>query len=81
MVERKEWRKYGMWAAIALACVAVDVGFFMALGGAVKWIASLASPFVWAGVAAAGIVAARLIRMLTAARFVRADTLQGAVGG
>lgn len=75
----KDIRKYLVWAALALACVVVDVGFFFALGGAVKWVAGLASPLVWAGIAAVAIVGARLVRLLEGTRFIRAEPDQDAV--
>ena len=57
-------KKYLVWATIAFACVAVDVVFAFALGNIVSWIASLASPFVWAGLAAVTLVSWHVVRVL-----------------
>jgi len=57
-------KKYMVWATIALACVAVDVAFAFALGNIVSWIAGLASPFVWAGLAAVALVSWHVVRVL-----------------
>jgi hypothetical protein len=61
MSESKASNKYLVWTALALACLAFDVGLIVALGSAVKWLAGLASPFVWAGLAIVAVIAARLV--------------------
>ena len=76
MNERRQWNKYLIWAGIAVACLVVDAGFFVVVGGAIKWLASVASPAVWAAIAVIGIVAARVLRLLGEARFSRGDVLQ-----
>lgn len=76
MREKIDWKKYLVWAAIAAACVLVDVGFFFALGGAVKWMAGLASPVAWAGLATIGILAARIVQMLDRVQVLRGSQIE-----
>jgi Mn2+/Fe2+ NRAMP family transporter len=63
MVESNR-RKYMVWATIAFAVLAVDVAFAFALGNIVSWIARLASPFVWGGLAAVALVSWHVVRVL-----------------
>ena len=69
-------KKYLVWATIAFACVAVDVAFALALGNIVSWIASLASPFVWAGLAAVALVSWQVVRVVCRVPLLRRTDLE-----
>jgi hypothetical protein len=53
-------RKHLVLAVLTLGCVLIDAGFLLALGGVLKWLAEMTSPFVLAGLAAIIIVTARV---------------------
>jgi hypothetical protein len=71
MNESKASKKYVVWTALALACLVFDVGLFIGIGTAVKWLAGLASPFVWAGLAVVAVASARLVGFFDGVRLVR----------
>ena len=64
MSEPNWQKKHFVLALLTFACVLVDVGFFLAMGAAVKWLAVNTSPFVWAGLTAVVIVAMRVLLSL-----------------
>ena len=73
MIEHKASKKTLVWTVLAVACVLFDVGLFVALGTAVKWLAGMASPFVWAGLALVAIAGARLLRLLDGMQLIRQE--------
>jgi hypothetical protein len=76
MNESKASKRYLVWTVLAVACVLFDVGLFVALGSAVKWLAGIASPFVWAGLAVVAVVGARLLKLLDGVQLIRQERSQ-----
>lgn len=58
------WKKHRLFVAlVVLACALIDMAVLLALGAGMAWLLGVASPLLWAGLAVAAIVTARIIRL------------------